>query len=316
MKKTLSQGLPARPVALAALLAAVSLAAGTIAARAQTAPRNLHLWDGPAPLATGTNPGTETQTTDVPSIDIYLPASNPTKTGVLVIPGGGYVHEAIAKEGTAIAQWLNAHGVAAFVLHYRYGPYHYPVPLLDGMRAMRVVRAHAAEYGIGEDRLGVWGFSAGGHLASTLATHFDRALPGTESLPTDATDKLSDKPAFAVLAYPVITMDPSFAHMGSRTSLLGEHPTPEMQQLFSNELQVSDQTPPVFLFATTDDKTVPVANAVRFYEACAGHHVEVEMHLYEHGPHGLALAKGRAGVETWPDELAVWMGVHGWMAKP
>jgi acetyl esterase/lipase len=314
MKKTLSRVLSARSSFASALVAVAFLAAVPLCAGAQTASRNLPLWSGPAPLATGTNFGTEVLTTDIPSIDIFLPASNPTKTGVLVIPGGGYMHESLVKEGSMIAQWLNARGVAAFVLHYRVAPYTYPAPLLDGMRAMRVIRAHAAEYGLDEDRIGVWGFSAGGHLSSVLATHFDEALPNTESLPTDATDKLSDKPAFAVLAYPVISMDPAIAHMGSRTALLGKDPDPKMQAMFSSELQVSEKTPPVFLFATTDDKTVPVANSVRFYEACAAKHIDVEMHLYEHGPHGLGLAKGRPGVELWTEALAAWMRVHGWMA--
>ena len=320
MKKTLSQLFPDRATLAAAVFSAVCFAAGALHAGAQTsAPtssRNLPLWDGPAPLAKGTNFGTETQTTDIPSIDVFLPAANPTKTGVLVIPGGGYMHESLVKEGSAIAQWLNARGVAAFVLHYRVAPYTYPAPLLDGMRAMRVIRSRATEFGLGEDRIGVWGFSAGGHLSSVLATHFDEALPNTDTLPTDATDKLSDKPTFAVLAYPVISMDPAIAHMGSHDSLLGKDPDPKMQALFSSELQVKDNTPPVFLFATTDDKTVPVMNSVHFYEACASHHVEVEMHLFEHGPHGLGLAVGRPGVEAWTELLATWMRIHGWMAKP
>lgn len=313
MKKTLSQNPFARLGATFLFVGAMSVA--LLAAAPETGPRNLPLWDGPAPLARGTNAGTEKVTTDIPSLDIYLPSSNPTRTGVLVIPGGGYTQEAITKEGTMIAQWLNERGVAAFVLHYRVAPYTYPAPLLDDMRAIRVIRAHAAEFGIGDDRIGVWGFSAGGHMASTLATHFDQPLPETESLPTDATDKLSAKPAFAVLAYPVITMDPTFTHMGSHDSLLGKTPDSKMVELFSNELQVSEKTPPIFLFATTDDKTVPVMNSVRFYEACVQKHVEVEMHLFEHGPHGVGLAKGRPALETWPDDVAVWMRVHGWMAK-
>jgi acetyl esterase/lipase len=278
-------------------------------------PRNMPLWKGPAPLAHGTAFGTETVTTDIPSIDIYLPAANPTKTGVLIVPGGGYAHVAIAKEGAQIAQWLNARGVAAFVLHYRVAPYHYPAPLLDDFRAIRVIRAHAAEFGIGDDRIGVWGFSAGGHMASTLMTHFEQPLPDKASLPVDATDKLSARPAFGVLAYPVITMDPTFAHMGSRKALLGETPDPVLQKLFSNELQVTNKTPPTFLFATTDDPVVPVMNSVRFYEACAAHKVPVEMHLYEHGPHGTGLAQGRPSLETWPEELAAWMRIHGGMSR-
>lgn len=316
MKKTLSRPSLARFALLAALATATMLGAAPGAALAQAPARNLPLWDGPAPLAKGTAFGTETLTTDIPSIDVFLPAENPTETGVLVIPGGGYTHEAINKEGTLIAQWLNARGVAAFVLHYRVAPYTYPAPLLDGMRAMRVIRSRATEFGLGEDRIGVWGFSAGGHLASVLATHFDETLPDTSSLPTDAIDKLSDKPAFAALAYPVISMDPAITHMGSHDSLLGKEADPKMQALFSSELQVKDTTPPVFLFATTDDKTVPVINSVRFYEACAAHHVEVEMHLFEHGPHGMGLAVGKPGVEAWTEELATWMRIHGWMAKP
>jgi acetyl esterase/lipase len=289
-----------RLVLCAAITAAISVAF------AQTMPpQSLPLWPGPAPYATGDKPA------DIPLIDVYLPASNPTHTGVLICPGGGYSYLSIDHEGSHAAHWLTQHGVAAFVLHYRVAPYDYPAPLLDGERAMRLVRSRADEFGVAPDHIGVWGFSAGGHIASTLMTHFSRVRSGTES---DVVDSVSDRPNFGILAYAVISMIPGTTHPGSHEKLLGNTANPSLEAEFSNELHVQPNSPPAFLFATTDDAKVPVANSVLFYQAYVAKHLSVEMHLYEHGEHGVGLAEGVPGVEEWPDQLAAWMRNHCWMA--
>jgi acetyl esterase/lipase len=262
------------------------------------------LWPVSAPLSRGTTAA------DQPSIDVYLPATNPTTTGVIVIPGGGY-HYLAEHEGKPIALWLQAHGVAAFVLHYRVDPYHYPAEMLDGLRAVRLVRSRAKEFGIADTKIGVWGFSAGGHLASWLMTQYQQTLLPVQ----DAVDSNSARPDFGILAYPVITMRPAFTHHGSHESLLGPNATPESETQLSSELHVTADTPPAFLFATTDDGVVPVQNSVAFYQACVDHHVSVEMHLFEHGPHGVGLAQNLPGADAWPGLLATWMTRHNWMKQ-
>ncbi|MEO8025829.1 MAG: alpha/beta hydrolase [Bryobacteraceae bacterium] len=234
---------------------------------------------------------------DKPSITIYLP-DKPLGAGVVVCPGGGYQHLAMDHEGKQIAEWLNAHGIAAFVLKYRLGPkYHHPVEMNDALQAMRIVRGRAQEFGIAPNKIGIWGFSAGGHLASTVSTHFDG--PAT-------------RPDFAILCYPVISMKPPFAHRGSVKFLLGDTPDPALIESLSNESQVTGQTPPTFLFATTDDASVPVENSVQYYLALRRNQVSAEMHLYENGRHGLGLAKADPIVKSWPDRLVDWLRVHNW----
>jgi acetyl esterase/lipase len=277
-------------------------------ASSATPTESLRLWPGTAPFAMGDTPA------DLPSIDVYLPASNPTHTGVLVHPGGGYSYVSLEHEGSHVAQWLTQHGVAAFVLHYRVAPYRYPAPLLDGERAMRLIRSRAGDFGVAPDHIGVWGFSAGGHIASTLMTHFGEALTRTESVKQDALDSVSDRPDFGILAYAVISMMPGTTHPGSHDKLLGNPADPKLEVQLSNELHVQPDSPPAFLFATTDDPKVPVANSVLFYQAYVTRHLSVEMHLYEHGDHGAGLAEGVAGLEAWPGQLAAWMRIHGWMA--
>ncbi len=174
------------------------------------------LWPAGAPLAQGT------ADVDVPTLTTYLPGANPTKSAVIVCPGGGYAHLSMEKEGADVAKWMNAHGVAAFVLKYRLGmKYHHPAELMDAQRAIRTVRAQAASLGIAPDHIGIMGFSAGGHLAASAETLYDLLPPPANP---DAIDRESARPDFAVLAYPVITMDPKYAHMGSRLNLLGENP--------------------------------------------------------------------------------------------
>ena len=282
-----------------ALLLAASLTRVTIAA----GPRTIELWPDGAPGALGTAPD------DRPSLAIYLPEhENASQAGVLVCPGGGYVHLAMDHEGVQIANWLNQRGLAAFVLKYRLGPrYHHPVQMEDGQRAMRYVRNHAAEFAIRTDRIGVWGFSAGGHMASTLGTHFDSGNPSA----SDPIDRAGSRPDFMILAYPVITMKPPYAHQGSRDALLGDHPSPELVDLMSNERQVTAQTPPTFIFQTTNDNVVPVENSLMFYEALLKNHVPAEMHLYEQGPHGVGLAQKFPELSTWPGLLEKWLILRG-----
>lgn len=264
------------------------------------------LWAGAVPGALGT------ADEDRPSITVYLPAGvNATKTGVVVAPGGGYQHLAMDHEGVQVARWLNERGVAAFVLKYRLGPkYHHPVELGDAQRAIRLVRAHAAEYGIAPGHLGMWGFSAGGHLTATAGTKFDAGKAGA----ADAVERESSRPDFLVLGYPVITLTPPYAHMGSRKYLLGDHSEGALvHQLSANE-HVTAQTPPTFLFATTDDELVPVMNSVLFYEALIKAGVPAEMHLFQHGAHGVGLAPNDPVLKLWPELLIAWMRARGYAA--
>ena len=264
------------------------------------------LWTGAVPGALGT------ADEDRPTIAVYLPAGgNTTKTGVVVAPGGGYQHLAMDHEGAQVARWLNERGVAAFVLKYRLGPkYHHPVELGDAQRAIRLVRAHAAEYGIERGHLGMWGFSAGGHLTATAGTKFDGGRAGA----ADAVERESSRPDFLVLGYPVITLAAPYAHTGSRRYLLGDHPSDALvHQLSANE-HVTAQTPPTFLFATTDDELVPVMNSVLFYEALIKAGVPAEMHLFQHGAHGVGLAPNDPVLKLWPELLIAWMRARGYAA--
>lgn len=290
------------------LLSVVVLMGGAVMAteaKGAVPDRTLTLWQGRAPLAKGAAPA------DVPAIDVYLPGNNPTHTGVIVIPGGGYKYLA-EHEGAPIAEWLRAHGVAVFVLHYRVSPYQFPAEMLDGQRAVRLVRSRAEEFGISASKLGVWGFSAGGHLASYLMTHGEGHL-SMESV--DAVDAVSARPDFGALAYPVISMKQDVTHRGSHESLLGEAPSAEREDELSSQLHVTEDCPPLFLFSTTDDQIVPVENSILFYEAYVRNHLPVEMHLFEHGVHGTGLAQNVPGASAWPSLLADWMQRHGWMAQ-
>lgn len=268
------------------------------------APQVELLWPGGAPGALGNDD------TDRPSLTIYLPQSNGAKSGVVVCPGGGYAMLAVDHEGKQIADWLNARGVAAFVLRYRLGPkYHHPVELGDAQRALRFVRSHATDYGVAADKIGIWGFSAGGHLASTAGTHFDAGNPGA----ADPVDRASARPDFMVLCYPVISFTTAYTHRGSLRNLLGENPDPQLAASLSNETQVTAQTPPAFLFHTTTDSGVPPENSVLFYLALRKAGVPAELHIYEQGPHGVGLALFDPILSAWSRQLEPWMRLHGWM---
>jgi acetyl esterase/lipase len=282
------------------LFCLVSFAAGQKA----PAPKVELLWPGGAPGALGN------EDADRPNLTIYLPQANGVQSGVVVCPGGGYGMLAVDHEGKQIADWLNARGVAAFVLRYRLGPrYHHPIELGDVQRALRLVRSHAAEYGIATDKIGIWGFSAGGHLASTAGTHFDS---GNASA-SDPIDRVSSRPDFMILAYPVISLTTQYVHRGSLRNLLGDNPDPQLAASLSNETQVTPQTPPTFLFHTTTDSGVPVENSVLFYLALRKAGVPAEMHIYEQGPHGVGLDLFDPILSAWSRQLESWMRLHGWV---
>ncbi len=274
-------------------------------ARAQE-PTTFLLWPNGAPGAIGS------EDRDQPSLTIFLPTkSQANGTGVIVCPGGSYTALASNHEGRQVANWLNSLGIAAFVLKYRLGPrYHHPIELQDAQRAIRLVRAHAAEYGVVADRIGVLGFSAGGHLAATAGTHFDDG----NARDSDPIQRAASRPDFLVLAYPVISLTTEYTHQGSLRNLLGDNPDPKLKEALSNELQVTARTPPTFLFHTTEDKTVPVENSVLFYLALKKAGVAAEMHIFERGPHGVGLALQDPALGEWPELLANWLRGRGLLA--
>jgi len=269
--------------------------------------KTMLLWPAGAPGAVGDTDD------DKPTLTVYLPmVPNPTRTGVVVAPGGSYTHLSMQKEGEDIALWLNARGVAAFVLKYRLGPtYHHPIELGDAQRAIRTVRANAAQYGIAADHVGMWGFSAGGHLTATAGTMFDMG----NAAATDVIERQGSRPDFLILAYPVITMQAPYVHAGSKKYLLGDEPDPALVDRMSAETQVTAQTPPTFLFATEDDQTVPVLNSVMFYSALVKAGVPVEMHLFQHGAHGAGLAMANPQLKVWPELLLKWMRERGYAGE-
>lgn len=271
-------------------------------AQAPAGPKPQLLWPDGAPGAMGT------QDEDKPTITPYLvPATRAVGTAVVVCPGGGYQHLAMDHEGDQVARWLNSLGVQAFVLKYRLGPkYHHPIELGDAQRAIRTVRTKAEEYHVQPNRIGIMGFSAGGHLASSAGTHFDA---GNAAAP-DPIDRAGSRPDFLILGYPVISFTAN-VHRGSMRMLLGDNPDPKLVELMSNELQVTAQTPPTFLFHTTADQTVPVENSVMFYLALRKAGVPAEMHIYEQGPHGVGLAPTDEALSSWPERLANWLRVRG-----
>lgn len=271
----------------------------------EVGPAPVLLWPAGAPGAVGD------EEADRPSIRVYpAPAELATGAAVVICPGGGYGALAFDHEGHQVARWFNTIGVTGVVLKYRLGPrYHHPAPLSDSQRAVRYVRAHAAEWGLDPQRIGVMGFSAGGHLASTLSTHFDAGQPDA----ADPIDRQSCRPDFSILAYPVISLRSEFGHRGSVRNLLGENPDPELLQNLSNETQVTPQTPPTFLFHTAEDPGVPVMNSLVYYEALVKHGVRAELHVYQNGPHGVGLAPGDPVLFTWKERLHDWLRTNGFL---
>jgi len=290
----------------ASLLCSIAIASAQGPIQQTDQPPAQPLWPEGAPGAKGNQPE------DIPSIQLYQPAADKaTGSAIIVCPGGSY-HGLARHEGHDVALWLNSIGVTAVVLKYRLAPkYGHPAPMQDALRAIRTVRAKAAEWKIDPNRIGIMGFSAGGHLASTAGTHFDSGNPNA----SDPIEKLSSRPDLLILCYPVITMTKPFAHSGSRQNLLGKEPSQELIDLMSNEKQVSDKTPPTFFFHTEDDPGVPVENSFLFAAALRKAKVPYELHIYQTGKHGVGLAQNDPSLSTWPMLLGNWLRAHGFITK-
>jgi len=242
----------------------------------------------------------------VPSLTVFLPPDEKaTGTAVLICPGGGYGVLAFDHEGFAIARWLNNNGIAGIILKYRL-PSDFIMknksigPLQDAQEAMRIIRRNASQWKINKNRIGVIGFSAGGHLASTLSTHFDEKV-------YEAKDTTSARPDFSLLIYPVITFDSSFTHAGSRRNLIGDNPSDDLIRHFSNELMITVRTPPAFLVHSSDDKAVPVKNSLVYYQGLVKNNIIAEMHIFQKGGHGYGLAVNRGTESAWPDLCLRWL---------
>ncbi|MFN0196100.1 MAG: alpha/beta hydrolase [Planctomycetaceae bacterium] len=264
------------------------------------------LWEGKAPLATGD------EEKDKPSLTVYLPEMEAGNgCAVVVLPGGGYGGLALGHEGDEIGKWYNSFGVTAFILRYRHAPaYKHPVPLTDAQRAVRWVRTNAEMYHVDPARIGVMGFSAGGHLASTVGTHFDAGDVDAK----DPIDRASCRPDFLVLCYPVISLNTEYTHQGSKRNLLGENPPEDLVTSLSNDMQVTKETPPTFLFHTSADTGVPPENSILFYMGLRKAGVPAELHIYEQGKHGVGLAQKDPILSTWPGRLQDWMSLHEFTA--
>lgn len=283
---------------------AISFAAGPLTA----APETVKLWPEGAPGSKGDRPE------DTPRVDVYLPTAPSCDAGVVVLPGGGYGGLAADHEGKQIAQYFNRLGVTAFVCFYRLGTqgYHHPIEMNDAKRAVRFARANAEKYKLDANRIGLIGFSAGGHLASTVGTLFDSGDANAK----DPIDKVSSRPDFLVLGYPVISMSDDFMHRGSRNNLLGDQKdNEEVARGLSNYLNVTANTPPTFIFQTDEDTVVPAENAVQFYLALRKNKVPAEIHVYQRGPHGVGLNLGDPVLATWSQHLTDWLRNNGWL-KP
>lgn len=270
----------------------------------------VRLWPGAAPGAIGSDES------DIPALTVYLPrtmaylprtmaAATPA---MIVCPGGGYARLASNHEGRQVASYLNSLGMAAFVLRYRLGPrYHHPIELGDAQRAIRTLRSRAAEWQLNPTRIGIMGFSAGGHLAMTASTLFDSGDPRA----ADVIDRVGSRPDFAVLGYPVISMSAPWTHLGSKRNLLGDNPDPVLTKQLSGELAVTKSTPQTFIFHTNEDITVPAENSLHYFLALRQAGIPAEMHLFEKGPHGVGLANDDAALSPWSVLLATWLRGRG-----
>ena len=240
------------------------------------------------------NDGASVSNVSVPTLTVYLPEKN-SRTGMAVVicPGGGYAGLAFEHEGTMVAKWLNKEGIAAFILKYRMPNKHKNIPLSDAQQAIRYVRAHATEYDISASKIGICGFSAGGHLASTVSTHF-------------TTSGVSSRPDFSILYYPVVSMMEA-THGGSRTNLLGDNPSPTDIYTFSNEKQVNVNTPPAILFLSDDDKVVVPENSLKYYEALKQNNIPAAMYIFPTGGHGWGFRDGYTYYKQMTELLSAWL---------
>ena len=288
-------------------------------------PSEIEIWPGTAPgsesvemeLLVDERNSDETQRNRAlsqitqPKLEVFAPDQS-NGTAVVICPGGGYRYLSYDKEGVDVAKRLNEDGITVFVLSNRLPAEGHEnasyVPLQDAQRAVRLVRHNATEWGINSEKIGIMGFSAGGHLASTLGTHFH-----TKSYePADAIDEVSARPDFMILIYPVISMNPLVTHMGSRTKLLGETPSYSDEKLFSNELQVNEKTPPTFMVLASDDGAVPPENSIQFMQSLLKAGVPVELHSFENGGHGFGLRHTPGSTRYWPELMVTWMQHRGY----
>ena len=263
------------------------------------------MWPQGAPGAKGESES------DQPVVRVYAPPPDrAVGTAVLICPGGGYAVLATDHEGVQVARWFQSVGVTGVVLRYRHAPYRHPIPLGDAQRGLRWIRAHAGQLGVSPQRIGVMGFSAGGHLASTLSTHYDSGQPESD----DPVDRVSCRPDFTILGYAVVSLSADFSHRGSGENLLGSDATPEQLRALSNEQQVTADTPSAFLFQTNEDTGVDAQNSLEYYRALHKAGVPAELHIYQWGPHGVGLAPADPVVGAWKQRLHDWLRTTGMLA--
>ena len=287
----------------------------------QEQPFTLQLWSGKIPGAVNgaekkwpkpSEEGRCIERISNPELEVFLPATgNETGTAVLIMPGGGYGKVCIYHEGYELAKWFAEKGIAGIVLKYRLPSDEIMKdksigPLQDAQEAMRVIRSNAQKWNINPKKVGVMGFSAGGHLASTLSTHYQENVYESQY-------KSSARPNFSILIYPVISFDEGITHMGSRVSLIGKAPDSTTVKRFSNELQVTKDTPPAFLVHSADDNAVPVMNSIRYFEALQQHQVPAELHIYQRGGHGYGVGEKDSAESAWPQACLKWMEAGGWL---
>ncbi len=282
----------------------VATSIGVHAMPAPTAVGWISLWPADAPESEGTEP------TDIPLLTPFVPAGDGPFAAIVVCPGGGYQMRA-DHERFPIAEWLVSLGIAAFVVDYRVAPYRHPIPLQDAQHAIRLVRARAADWRVDPNRVGILGFSAGGHLAATAGTQWDRGSAESR----DPVRRMSSRPDLMVLCYPVISFMLA-CHRGSVVNLLGPEPSLEQRRALSAELQVTPETPPAFIWHTADDAVVDLDNALVMASALRQHGVDVELHVYPHGEHGLGLAPDRPDIATWTELCATFLRAYGFGVGP
>jgi acetyl esterase/lipase len=288
----------------------ISVISNTPAQPKPVPPKEVAIWNGPAPYSHGS------AQTDIPSLILYPAPKSDLRSGaaIIVCPGGAYRVLSMEYEGTNVAQWFQAHGVSAFVLRYRlpvngYGP---PVPLLDAQRAIRLVRSHAASMGVDITKVGMIGFSAGGHLSSLAETHFDNGNPRSP----DPVERFSSRPDFAILVYPLITLKQPVTNMECRTNLLGANPDPALIESLSTETQVRPDTPPTYLIAARDDGLVSPENSRIFYAALQAHKVDSLLKILPGGGHGFGFSYDQTGPAAgWLDGVGAWMMTHHWFQE-